>query len=278
MSTKAQKMAKQRQHGICKLTGQLGKFANAHILPRALTRLSRSGEKARETSLGARPRSRPPTWYDNALVIQEGEKILEDIDTPAIEALRKHKLVWSSFENDSPFAPEDFTPCDINLNLREVAVGSAEELRLFFLSIVWRAAASLRPEFADVEVADEILEDLRLRVLSQDPANVWDYPIVLDQLITRGPAQNRTPILEHFPLAFEGMENPVSMATVRIYMDGLVAKVILAKGMNINWEDAGKIILGAEDSSLVFSRPFEHSRTLHNMLEVISDNVQRGYD
>lgn len=277
MSTKSKKKSKQSQEGICKLTGSPGKFANAHILPRALTRLSRSGEKAIETSLGARPLNRPQTWYDNSLVIQEGEKILESIDTPAIAALRKHKLVWSAFNCDAPFGPDDLIQIDSSLALRQVDISSAEQIRLFFLSVVWRAAASSRPEFAHVLIADEILEDLRQRVLTKEVGNVWDYPMVLDQLITRGLAQNRTPLVEQLSFDVDGMDSPISLNTVRIYMDGLVAKVIFAKEAAFDLKHAGKIILGASSYTLVYSRTFEQSRTRENMLEVISDNARRGY-
>ncbi|MBN9421505.1 MAG: hypothetical protein J0I91_03485 [Candidatus Accumulibacter sp.] len=276
MSTKADKKIKLQQEGLCRLTGMRGRFVASHILPRALTVLSRSGEKVREASLGARPRWRPATWYDDRLVIKEGEDILREIDTPAIEELRKHKLVWSSFKCDAPFFPEDLTPLGEGTNLREICLGSADKLRMFFLSIVWRAAASSRPEFVNVQLTEEILEDLRQRVLAQDAGNVWDYPIVLDQLITRGAALNRTPIMENMDLAVNGIKDHVSVVSVRIYLDGLVAKVILAKGLDLD-RSAGGLFLGALDKSVILARPFEQSRTKDDMIEVISDNQRRGY-
>lgn len=276
MSTKADKKAKLLQEGLCKLTGKHGKFVASHILPRALTRLSRSGEKVREAALGTRPRWRPPTWYDDRLVIREGEDILEKIDAPAIEALREHTLVWSAFKFDAPFSAEDFIPISEDVKLRQLSLGSADELRMFFLSIVWRAAASSRREFADVQLSEEVLEDLRQRVLMRDAGSVWDYPIVLDQLITRGVPQNRTPITEITQVPVKGSKDLASVPSVRIYLDGLVAKVVLAKGVDLDRNAAG-IFLGASDRSIIFARPFEQSRTKENMVEVISDNVRRGY-
>lgn len=276
MSTKADKKAKLRQEGVCKLTGKHGKFVASHILPRALTRLSHSGDKVREAALGVRPQWRPATWYDDRLVIREGEDILEEIDAPAIEVLRKHKLVWSSFKCDAPFSPEDLTPFGEGVNLRELCLGSADELRMFFLSIVWRAAASSRSEFVDVQLAEEMLEDLRQRVLTRDPGSVWDYPIILDQLITRGATQNRTPIMEDSNLPVNGTKGLASVASIRIYLDGLVAKVMLAKGLDLD-RTAGGIFIGTLDRSIILARPFEQSRTKENMIEVISDSVRRGY-
>lgn len=276
MSTKASKKAKLSKEGLCKLTGKYGKFVAAHILPRALTRLSRTGEKIRETALGATPRWKPPTWYDNELVIREGEDILEAIDTPAIEALRNHTLIWSSFNSDEPFAPEALTPLSDSISLREACIDKADELRLFFLSIVWRAAASSRREFVDVKLTDAEIEDLRQRVLAQEPGNAWEYPVILDQLITWGPAHNRTPIVEDLYLPGDGGSNSISVASVRIYLDGLVARVMLAKEPDLA-QKIGNLCLGANDKTVIFARKFGSSRTNDNMREIILDNIKRGH-
>lgn len=276
MNKKTQITRNSRPEGVCQLTGEYGKFVAAHILPRALTRLSRSGEKAREAALGTQPRWKPPTWYDNELVIRKGEDILEKIDTPAIEMLRKYKLVWSSFKCDHPFTAEELLPLSDDINLREVSFSSTDEMRLFFLSIVWRAAASSRPEFADIQLTEDVQEDLRQRVLTQNAGNLWDYPIILDQLITRGPAQNRTPFMEESPIALNGIKKIISLPSIRIYLDGLVARVMLTKGWDLD-KEAGSIFLGATEKTLIFARRFERSRTLHNLLEVISDYERRGY-
>lgn len=69
-------------------------------------------------------------------------------------------------------------------------------LRVFFLSLLWRSAVSTRPEFADIVISESDLEDLRVRVLTQDPGRPEDYPVQLFQLTTRGWAHNRTPLLE----------------------------------------------------------------------------------
>ena len=110
MIISAKKKSKMALYGTCKLTGLDGRFVDSHILPRALTRPAAAGIKISETALQERPISRPPSWYDNRLVIRAGEDILEAIDTPAIDDLRRHKLVWTSFPNDSPFSDQDILP------------------------------------------------------------------------------------------------------------------------------------------------------------------------
>lgn len=94
--------------GVCKLTGEYGYFAHSHILPKSLTRLGNKGEKRWETKNGRGMGKRYDSWFDDELVIYEGERILEAIDTPAIVMLRKHKLVWSSWGNALKIPIPDF--------------------------------------------------------------------------------------------------------------------------------------------------------------------------
>ena len=82
----------QATEGLCKLTKKNGCFARSHIIPRALTRLSTAGERMVEVGIDRGIKKRYDSWFDTSLVIRDGEKILEDIDTPAIEILRKHKM------------------------------------------------------------------------------------------------------------------------------------------------------------------------------------------
>ncbi|MCO7642521.1 hypothetical protein NJI34_37760 [Pseudomonas sp. S 311-6] len=278
MSTKASTKAKRGMHGVCALTGKEGKFVKSHILPRALTLISRNGDKVREAEIGGIPRRRPPTWYDDQLVIRGGEDILESIDTPAIETLRSHKLIWSAFPKDGSIPDLGVRQIHESLGMRSLVFSDSEieNLRLFFLSIVWRAAASLRPEFIHVQLEDEEKENLRQRVLSCASGDFFEYPIILDQLITRGDPHNRVPILESCEFPGEGGAESMSVDSVRIYMDGLVARVLitadegLAKNLSI-------MCLGAGDETLVIARSFEKSRASDNMREVIVDNISRGY-
>lgn len=278
MSTKASTQAKRGKEGVCGLTGEYGKYVKSHILPRALTRLSKDGQKIKEARLGGTPRNRPATWYDDELVIRKGEDILEEIDTPAIELLRDHTLIWSSFSCDEPFAPEDFVIAHDACSIRELSIDSsgADALRLFFLSIVWRAAASSRPEFADIQLEPGEIEDIRQRVLSQDPGPVWEYPITFDQLITRGDPHNRTPIQETYDYPESPGYGAISVPGIRIYMDGLVVQVLLTKVKEVA-QRFGKLCLGANDTTVVLARSFEQSRTSDDMREVILDNIKRGH-
>src|SRR5690606_10153653 len=119
-------------------------------------------------------------------------------------------------------------------------------------------------------------EDLRQRVLAREPGTAWEYPIMLDQLITRGPAHNRTPIIEACYFPADGVKHSIPVASVRRYLDGVVARVILTKEHDLA-QKMGTLCLGVNDKTVIFARKFESSRTNDNMREIILDNIKRGH-
>lgn len=263
--------------GICKLTQLAGRFVDSHLIPAALTRLSRTGEKAIETGIGHGVRKRPNSWYDSALVTRDGEDILADIDARGIELLRQHRLVWSGWSGVESIATEFESGGAAGQGWRHVQIEprQAQDLQLFFLSLLWRAAASTRPEFSDVTLPPEVLEDIRLRVLRRVPGPTQDYPIQLFQVTTKGFEHNRTPLLEQKRMARTDNTWGEEVSYARFYFEGLVAHVHL--GAQVQFEPlylASCLGGGPENKTLVFGHRFEESRTWDNIKEMAS-NVQR---
>ncbi|GGC66044.1 hypothetical protein [Undibacterium terreum] len=268
----------QSPEGMCKLTKKYGHFARSHIIPRSLTRLTKTGERMVEVGIDKGIKKRYDSWFDTSLVTQEGEKILEEIDTPAIEILRRHKMLWSSWNGATKLASDDLIGKAEDINLRTVIFENSKILQLFFLSLVWRAAASTRPEMHEVNLTEEILEDIRLRILNKDIGNSHDYPIHLHQITTIGVKHNRTPLLETVNILLEnGKEGDEQVDRVRLYFDGLVAHVHIAKNTPLN-DSYVKISLGngLNDSSIIIGRPFSDSRANENIKTVartVSSNL-----
>ena len=259
---------KSKAHGICKLTGDEGPFVKSHLLPRALTRLSLTGEKLVEAQLDQRPIRRADSWYDQRLVTRHGEDILEAIDTRGIEALRRHRLIWSGWDDLSDVNPGD--------QARMLAFGDPGCLQLFFLSLVWRAAASQLKEFRHVTLEHAVVEDLRVRVESQEPGDFRDYPIFLYQIISKAPPHNRTPLLEtndEFPDEDGAM---ISVPFVRIYLDGLVAHVHVAGDRRLHSELLRACaISGGAPETIVFTYRFEESRTQMDIATLFQNQSRR---
>jgi hypothetical protein len=266
-------MSKKSQSGICKLTGTSGPYVASHIIPLALTRLSRTGEKRVEAGIGLGVKRRSNSWYDDALVTKSGEDILAKIDSSGIEELRLHRLVWSGWGPDRRLPSDDIVTQDGRSAFRVIPVARPKVLQIFFLSLLWRAAATARPEFKDISLPESALEDLRNRVRSEDPGRPEDYPIQLFQIITRGVQHNRTPLLERkHTYEIDGSGGP-EISYVRFYFDGLVAHVHLALGRTLRAEYLNTC-LGFKEKAIVFVHEFESSRTSVDIRKMVTA-VQR---
>jgi len=185
-----------RKHiGLCRLTGQTGRFVESHILPKSLTRPVAPGVPFVQGGQRLRPVRRWSSWTDKKLVISEGEKILRDLDTWAIPVLRQHRLVWSGWgeASDLPAADHEQIPNTSN-GFRSITFADPFRLRLFFLSLLWRAAASDLPEMAEIVMPPDHLDRLTVMVRDGDPYPLGFYPMGLYQLSSRGPTHNHGPI------------------------------------------------------------------------------------
>lgn len=262
-------MSKIKPSGLCKLTQSIGPYVDSHIIPLSLTRLSRTGDKYVEAGIGLGIKKRSNSWYDGALVTRRGEDILADIDSKAIVELRKHRLVWSGWGSENRLHSEDIHYVEGKPLCRIIRLGRPEILRVFFLSLLWRAAASTRSEFDSIVIQDAVIEDLRNRILKQEPGPPEDYPIQLFQIITRGVDHNRTPLLERKVIPRIDGSIQEEVAFVRFYFDGLVAHVHIATGQIFNL-DYLNTCLGFQDNSIVFTHEYDDSRTSANIKEMVA--------
>jgi len=262
---------------LCALTGRTGKYVKSHIIPLALTRLERTGEKFVEAGIGLGIKTRSNSWYDNALVIREGENILADIDAKGIDALRKHKLVWSGWNNEKELLSNDQVLHNGVPHHRLIQLECARDLQLLFLSILWRAAASKRSEFTDFTLKPAELEQLRVRVLNKDPGDFSEYPIQLFQISTLGIHHNRTPLMESKETPNTDTSSPESVDYARIYFDGLTAHIHLPRGKDLG-ETYMQTCIGNPTGTIAFLHTFENSRAHANIIEMIEtvDQEQRS--
>jgi hypothetical protein len=229
--------------------------------------LSTTGERHIETGIGLGVRRRADSWYDGALVTRAGEDILSEFDSWAIEELRRLRLIWSGWGSDDRLRDDEIVVTDGNATHRRVVISDLNKMRLFFLSLLWRAAASTRPEFSDVVLADDDLEDLRLRLVNRAPGPEEDYPVQLFQVITLGTPHNRTPRMERKRTVRLDATLGPAVTYARFYFDGLVSHIHLARGQDL---DPGYLTscMGFGESTLVVGHTFAESRTLANLREM----------
>ena len=155
----------------------------SHLLPKALTSAEGLGPGLIEMGNGRTGR-RSSSWYDPRLVTEAGERILAEYDNWAIQALRAQQLVWSGWgpmqelSGHTPFGPR--------IGVRKLTGVDWKKLRLFFLSLLWRAGATDRVEFREVTLPEPELEQLRLMLIHSNPYPLDFYPISLTQFSTIG--------------------------------------------------------------------------------------------
>jgi len=240
-------------------------------MPKALSRLGQRGNPSFQIAIGARPVRRWNSWYDPELVTQAGEKILMDLDTWAISELRKHKLVWSSWGSAQTLGGLHTPIADSGWGIRRVNGINPKKLRLFFLSLLWRAAATSRPEFAGVQMPADDLEQLRIMLCSSDPEPISFYPSQLTQLSTVGDMHNYAPIadVKTIPSLEEGGV-PRDLPFFRFYFDGLIAHTHRHASDDGFTASLGHMIVGGDKKLTFGTQTYERSMQASTVNSVVT--------
>lgn len=189
-------MFKEPKSGICKLTGREGRFVKSHLISEALTETYWRGQPLTQMGQHGRPIKRWTSWYDPALVTAHGEAILTRYDTWAIEFFRQQKMIWSSWGDMEELDTKDhiWSACSTR-GLRQIQNVDSKMLRLFFLSLLWRAAATSLFKFEAVDLPAIDIEHLRTMLVDETDTPQEFYPISLVQLSTRNMPHNMAPLV-----------------------------------------------------------------------------------
>jgi hypothetical protein len=266
-------VAKTGKNGVCKLTGATGKFVKAHLLPRAVTKPAVPGAPFVENGAhGGRPKRAWSSWYDRELVTAEGEAILAEFDNWAIPELRKHKLIWSGFGPllALPFGQDHDAIPGTDCGIRKLMDTDFRKLRLFFLSLLWRAAASTHNGFAEISLAPDELAELGSRLIARDPASPSYFAVHLIQLSTLGEPHNLVPLArtKRIPAYKSVQEHEIPF--FRIYFEGLIAHIHPNNDSKYDGEKVGALVLGQKEFTTVPTVKFEGSFQRENIANLVS--------
>lgn len=259
--------------GTCKLTGTHGKFVASHLIPKALTRPAITGAPLLQYGSGMKPSRRWDSWYDKNLVTREGEDILTALDTWAITELRKHKLVWSGWGPMTALTTGHDAIGGTPWGSRRIKPIDTQRLRLFFLSLLWRAAASSRPEFSEVALPPDELECLRAMIVGGNHEPLHFYPMALVQLSTMGEIHNQTPFADMKRVPAMGNEPERLIPIFRFYFDGLIIHIHQQTTDSGYETRLGPLIVGNGDELAVTTVTFEASFQLENLRTVVAESV-----
>ncbi|MDN3646733.1 hypothetical protein QWY75_11025 [Pontixanthobacter aestiaquae] len=263
---------KKGQVGTCKLTGNCGPFVKSHIIPRALSLPRAGGIAFPQLGQRERPSRRFDSWYDLALVTQAGEGILTDYDTCAIEELRRLKLVWQSWGPMKALSTSDADMFPGTPNgIRQISFDYAAKMRLFFLSLLWRAAVTDRREFSEITLKSSDARRLRRAVRDGD-TNLPDdfFPITLSQISTRGLSHNHGPISEVKQPVTVGKYTGKPLPIFRVYFDGLSVH-IHTKADNEAVDGLKPMLVGPNNKIVLPTVTWEASWQAQNLANVMAD-------
>lgn len=210
--------------GLCALTGKEGKFVKSHLLPQALTQPNTAGEYFIESGKGRWPVRRFTSWYDDQLVTREGEDLLSEIDDKAIAELRRLKLVWSGWGSEKSLSCPNHMQAE-GKGIRAIPEYNPHVIRIFFLSLLWRALKTRREEFSFLPSDGVNLDEIGRMIVSGDCGSPNYHAVVLHQLSTKGEDHNYSPTFNVMEIPDDGKS--VSYGYYRFYIQGLIAHVHL---------------------------------------------------
>jgi hypothetical protein len=211
----------------------------------------------------ARPVRRWDSWYDAELVTRAGEDILEAYDAWAVREFRRHHLVWSSW-GDEAVVPPPHNVFHPSIGFRTFDDIDPTMARLFFASLLWRAASTKLVEFASISLPRDDLDQLAASLVSGRPLGDDFYPVTLTQFSTKGDVHLAGP-QARIKTVYDDDGLPVGETPVfRIYFDGLAAH-FHPPPLHARLAAFGPAGVGNEGHLVVQTIPFEQAAQKREM-------------
>ena len=236
----------------CKLTGTEGKGVKAHIVPKAFYELPLQDDgplRLMSNVNGTFPKKLPVGIYDDSIVTIEGERIFGTWDDYAIKILIEG---WSNFQ-------------EIEANGELLAWQLSEYnyslLKLFALSVLWRAHSSKHPAFSKVQLGPHE-SNIRRLLISSDPGKPEQYSVN----IVRWKTQEFGPVfMDPFPEKYKGVNY------YRIYCGRYVLYVKVDKRSAIH--EFKEFQLGKQKELYLIARELRKSKEWSVMQKVAKQNA-----
>ena len=160
----------------CKLTGDIGKPIRAHIIPKAFYEISEQNKGVNKligNSPGTYPKKLPIGIYDSTIVTQKGEDIFNKWDNYATKFLLGDEIRYKAIQKNGKLAGWDVGTFDYPL------------LKLFSLSILWRAHVSSQDIFKKVELGPHEPK-IRQLLLTENASDPDTYSVIISKWIDDG--------------------------------------------------------------------------------------------
>ncbi len=156
---------------ICKLCNEDRKLVKSHIIPEAFymnIKLSDKPLKIYSGKEGNHPKRSQIGLYDPNILCDDCEKKFHQYDDYGISVLLQSLLKKEPVEDRNEIIGYTINGVDYN------------KFKLFFMSMLWRAAISVKEEFKKVTLGPH-LKYLENHIKSDDPGNIHDFAVLLTE-------------------------------------------------------------------------------------------------
>jgi len=153
----------------CRGCGEEKKLVKAHVIPESFFRGLRDGQKApeiRSTTEGVHPKKTPIGVYDMGILCNDCEQIFQTLDDYGCQILIKKEAELEPLQHNGQIVGYRINNVD------------TARLKLFFLSILWRASISTHYFYSKVAL-NALEEKVKKLVWENDPGGPHDFSFVL---------------------------------------------------------------------------------------------------
>jgi hypothetical protein len=154
---------------ICRGCGIEKKLIKAHIIPESFFRGLRDGQKAPKilsTTEGIHPKKAPIGVYDMGILCNDCEQIFKTLDDYGCHILINKESELETLNHDGQV---------VGYRIKDV---DTSRLKLFFLSILWRASISTHHFYSKVAL-NSLEEKAKNLVWQSDSGGIHDFSFVL---------------------------------------------------------------------------------------------------
>ena len=236
----------------CRLCEKEKKLIKAHAIPEAFFRLLRKGEtppKLMTNIAGIHPKKSPIGVYDTGILCRECEDKFESWDDYGIKVLINEIDTFKPIKDGSEIVAYYQDKYDY------------EKLKLFFISILWRASVSTQSFYSKVNLGpwEEIAKK---HILDENSGNGHEFSTVLSLFISKsGRDKLAKTMLDPY------MERWEHVNAYRVYLAGVVAYIKVDKRHLPN--SLSPLILRKGKPLHIVCRDFESSNDVKAMMAVV---------
>lgn len=239
--------------------GTEGAFAKSHIIPDAFMQRATDAPFL-ECDKESRPQKRFTGWYDRTILGFEGERLIAHYDDQAAKCFIGNGFTYRTRRDRQ--AINNLGKRFVADQVYEIKGVDTANIRLFALSLLWRAAVTSLDAFRLVKVSPSHLADIRKRLVARDAGPFSEYPVYFGVFCD---LEELTKIAPY---------RPRNHPFYRFFLDGVVCYVCMRRRL----ADAGRFgpfLVGAEQNRLLLPC-FSSSCSDHDLYtEITAQEIAR---